>query len=68
MKIKVEKIIENPDGTATLDFEIDDEMEQFVAKTLGTTVEEMTQEQLQSFIMSALNDAIKKSELENNQV
>lgn len=67
MKINVNKMIENPDGTATLDFEIDEEMEEFVAKSLGVTVEELTQEQLQNFITTALLEAVKKSEQENKQ-
>ncbi len=67
MKINVNKMIENPDGTATLDFEIDEEMEEFVAKSLGVTVEELTQEQLQNFITTALQEAVKKSEQENKQ-
>lgn len=67
MKINVNKMIENPDGTATLDFEIDEEMEEFVAKSLGVTVEELTQEQLQNFITTALLNAVKKSEQENKQ-
>ena len=67
MKLNVNKMIENPDGTATLDFEIDDEMEQFIAKSLGVTVEELTQEQLQNFIVTALEEGLKRSEQENKQ-
>ena len=67
MKIKVDNIIENPDGTATLNFEIDDEAEAAIAKSFGVTVEELTQEQLQEFVMRSLNEVVAKAEQENKQ-
>jgi hypothetical protein len=67
MKIKVEKIVENGDGTVTLDFEVDDEAEVAIAKSYGVTVEELTQEQLQEFVMRSLNEVAVKAEQENKQ-
>lgn len=67
MKIKVEKIVENQDGTVTLDFEVDDEAEAVIAKSFGVTVEELTQEQLQEFVMRSLNELVAKTEQENKQ-
>jgi hypothetical protein len=67
MKIKVEKLVENPDGTVTLDFEVDDEAEAAIAKSYGVTVEELTQEQLQEFVMRSLNEVVAKAEQENKQ-
>lgn len=68
MKIKVDKIKENDDGTVTLDFEIDDEAEVAIAKSYGVTVEELTQEQLQQFVIRSLREAAEKAEQENKQV
>lgn len=67
MKIKVEKIVQNQDGTVTLDFEVDDEAEAVIAQSYGVTVEELTQEQLQEFVMRSLNGVIAKAEQENKQ-
>ena len=67
MKIKVEKIVQNPDGTVTLDFEVDDEAEAAIAQSYGVTVEELTQEQLQEFVIKSLNQAAAKAEQEIKQ-
>jgi hypothetical protein len=67
MKIKVDSIKENGDGTVTLDFEVDDEAEAAIAKSYGVTVEELTQEQLQEFVIRSLNEAAAKAQQENKQ-
>ena len=67
MKIKVDSYKENDDGTVTLDFEVDDEAEAFIAKSYGVTVEELTQEQLQEFVIKSLNEVVAKAEQENKQ-
>lgn len=67
MKIKVDSIKDNGDGTVTLDFEVDDEAEVAIAKSYGVTVEELTQEQLQEFVMRSLNQVVAKAEQENKQ-
>jgi hypothetical protein len=67
MKIKVDSIKENGDGTVTLDFEVDDEAEAAIAKSYGVTVEELTEEQLQEFVIKSLNEAAAKAEQENKQ-
>lgn len=66
MQLKVEKVNENPDGTVTVDFEIDDEYEEFIKKTLG--VEELTDEMVHKFVTEAVEFLVKQKtkELEEN--
>lgn len=65
MKIKVDTIQENNDGTVTLNFEIDEEAEERIAKSYGVSVKELTQEQLQTFILNSLTELVAKAEKEN---
>jgi hypothetical protein len=62
MKLKVDNVKENGDGTVTVNFELDDEMEEFIAKQYGVTVEELTLEQTQQFVLKAVNGLIKDKE------
>lgn len=68
MKIKVDSIKDNGDGTVTLDFEVDDEAEEKIAQFYKVSKEELTQEQLQAFVINSLNEVVEKAEQENKQV
>lgn len=68
MQLKVEKVSENSDGTVTVNFEIDDEYEQFIKKVLD--VEELTDEIVQDFVnnevQKMLDQKAKELELKND--
>jgi hypothetical protein len=63
MKLKVDNVIQNSDGTATVNFEIDDEMEEFIAKRYNVTVEELTEQQVTEFVLKAINGLVEKETL-----
>ncbi len=67
MQLKVDKVSENADGTVTVNFEIDDDYEQFIKQVLG--VEELTDEMVQNFInnevQKMLDDKARQMELKN---
>lgn len=58
MKLTVDKITENPDGTVTVNFDMDDEYEEFIKKTLG--VEELTDEMVHSFVNNAIQRMVEE--------
>lgn len=65
MKLTVDKVTENSDGTVTVNFEMDDEYEEFIKKSLG--VEVLTDEMVHSFVNSAVEKMVleKTKELES---
>lgn len=65
MKLKVETISVNSDGTATIQFEMDDEYEKMIKKSLG--VDELTEEMVQNYIIKAIENMVKEKELEVEQ-
>jgi hypothetical protein len=67
MKLKVDNVIENPDGTATVNFELDDEMEAFIANFYKVDIEELTAEQVQEFVLKAVNGLVEQKEKELQQ-
>jgi hypothetical protein len=67
MKLKVDNVVENPDGTATVNFEVDDEMELHIANQYGVTVEELTMEQVQEFVLKAVNNLVQEKEKQLEQ-
>jgi hypothetical protein len=67
MKLRVDNVKENGDGSVTVDFELDDEMEEFIAKRYGVTVEELTPEQTEEFVLEAINGLVKEKEKELQQ-
>ncbi len=52
MLVKVDKIIENSDGTATLTIELDEETEEIIKKFYNTI--NLTQEMIENFIKQSL--------------
>ena len=62
MKLKVDNVIENPDGTATVNFELDEEMEVFIAQHYGVTKEELTEDKIQEFVIKAVNGLVQEKE------
>jgi hypothetical protein len=67
MKLKVDNVVENPDGTATVNFEVDDEMELHIANQYGVTVEQLTVEQVQEFVMKAVNGLVQDKQKDLQQ-
>lgn len=67
MKLTVDKVTENADGTVTVNFEMDDEYEEFIKKTLG--VEELTDEMIQGFVNNQIEIMIQErtKELQSGQ-
>ena len=66
MKLRVDNVVQNSDGTATINFEIDDEMEQFIAKRYNVTVEELTEQQVSEFVLKAVNGLVEKEVTKND--
>jgi hypothetical protein len=67
MKLKVDNVIENPDGTATVNFELDDEMEMFIANFYKVDIEELTAEQVQEFVLKAVNGLVEQKQKDLQQ-
>ena len=67
MKLKVDNVIDNPDGTATVNFELDEEMEVFIAQYYGVTKEELTEDKIQEFVIKAVNGLVEQKEKETQQ-
>lgn len=66
MKLRVDNVVQNSDGSATINFEIDDEMEQFIAKRYNVTVEELTEQQVSEFVLKAVNGLVEKEVTKND--
>lgn len=60
MKLTVDKITENTDGTVTVNFQMDDEIEDYLKKAFG--MEEITEEFLKNMLTDALHNYSKKEE------
>lgn len=61
MKLKVDNVVENNDGSVTVDFEVDDEMELVIAKYYGITHDKLTEELVQDFVIKSINKLVEKN-------
>lgn len=59
-KLKVLEVINHPDGSATVNIEIGDELEEYLKKTFG--IKELTEEFLKNMLTDALQNYSKKEE------
>jgi hypothetical protein len=64
-KIQVTKIIENPDGSANVDFDYDEDFEKVVQESLKLD-RKPTEDEVGDFILKCLEEMTDKAEKENN--
>jgi hypothetical protein len=57
MKITVEKLIQNDDGTCNIEFDYDEEYLDFMKKEMGK--EELTEEDISQYVSHAVQELIK---------
>jgi len=62
MFLKVNKITENEDGTAEMDFEVDDEFMEWFKKKEG--LKRWSQKRFEKFVFEALSAAAKREAVE----
>ena len=57
MKITVEKIVQNDDGTCNIEFDYDEEYLEFMKKEMGK--EELTEQDISQYVSLAIQTLIK---------
>ena len=66
MKITVEKLIQNDDGTCNIEFDYDEEYLDFMKKEMGK--EELTEEDISHYVSLAIQTLIKSQTEEQEQI
>ena len=60
MKIEILEVIKNENGTFSINFEYDDEYEEFLKKELNC--DNPSEEQIQNYILSVIHQVVEKEE------